>query len=121
MDKKVIYIVDDDVEIRDLLCDVLKVENFEVTAIPNGIKLFDELKKKKPDLILLDIMMSWIDGLDICESMKKNQLYKNIPIIFITAYKNEKMEQQIKNTPANDYIFKPFNLDDLLAKIKKYI
>jgi len=92
MKKKLIYVVDDDPEIRDLLASALELEDFNVVNISNGINLIEELKKKKPDLILLDIMMSWIDGFDICNSIKQNQLYKDIPIIFITAYKNNKIE-----------------------------
>ncbi len=121
MDKKLIFIVDDDREIRELLQEVLESEDYRVDTISDGIKLFDKLKVTKPDLILLDVMMSWIDGLDICSSIKNNKLYENIPIIFITAYKNDEVENQMNESLANDYIFKPFKIEDLLDKIQKFL
>lgn len=119
MDKKLIFVVDDDVEIRKLLLDVLEGEDYRVETISDGIKLFERLKTLHPDLILLDLMMSWIDGLDICSSIKKNNAFKDIPVIFITAYKSDEIEKQMQDSLVDDYIFKPFKIEDLFSKIKK--
>ena len=121
MNNKLIYIVDDDAEIRELLVEVLESVDYDVIPISNGIKLFEELKNTKPDLMLLDIMMSWINGIDICSSIKKDDRYKDIPVIFITAYKEENIEKSIKESLVDDYIFKPFKIEDLLNKIEKLL
>src|SRR5256885_10718883 len=85
--RKKIIIVDDDRETREMLKMALELEGYEVTQAANGLRLISTLHVDRPDLILLDVMMSWIDGFELCRAVKKNEEFRDIPAIFISAKK----------------------------------
>lgn len=121
MTNKIIYVVDDDNEIREFLKNLLTDQGYKVHTYSNGIKFFEEIKIIRPNIILLDIMMSWLDGLNICSTLKNNNDYKDIPVILITAYKDKEIEEKIKKSKAEAYIYKPFNIEMFLNTIEKLI
>src|SRR6202165_2050421 len=82
-----IIIVDDDRETRELLAMALQMEDFEVSQAANGLRLISTLHVDRPDLILLDVNMSWIDGFELCRAVKKNDDFRDIPVIVISAQK----------------------------------
>src|SRR3954468_20601637 len=85
--KPKVIIVDDDRETREMLTLTLELEGFEVAQAANGLRLISILHVDRPDVILLDVMMSWIDGFELCRSIKKNEEFRDIPVIFVSAKK----------------------------------
>jgi len=119
--KSKLLIVDDSPSNIDLLLDILK-SDYKLTIATNGknaIKL--ALGKSKPDLILLDIVMPVMDGFEVCIRLKKNERTRDIPVIFLTA--KTEIDDIIKgfDLGAVDYITKPFNRTELLARVKTHI
>lgn len=120
MAKKII-IVDDDKATRDMLQTALELEGFEVRQAVNGLRLVSSLRVDKPDLILLDVMMSWIDGIDLCKSIKRNDEFRHIPLIFISAKKGEDDLRKGFDAGCIDYFTKPLDLDRLMSRIQMVI
>jgi DNA-binding response OmpR family regulator len=116
-----IIIVDDDRDTREMLQVALEVEGFEVSLAANGLRLISSLHIDRPDLILLDVMMSWIDGFELCRSIKSNAEFSEIPVIFISG---RKMPDDIRRgfeVGAVDYFTKPLDLDALMARVRQII
>jgi CheY-like chemotaxis protein len=119
MDKlKKIMIADDDPGILDAVGIMLEYEGYEVHSTLNGASLLT-MDSEFPDLVLLDIWMSGIDGRDICRHLKKNPHTGKIPVVLISASKD--IERSAMEAGADDFLAKPFEIDDLLEKIEKYI
>ena len=115
---KHILIADDDEGIIDSLRLLLEEFDYQVSTEMNGNELYN-LQKPYPDLILLDIWMSGVDGRDICIALKKQKSTQNIPIIMLSA--NKDTEQIAKEANADDFVTKPFDFETLQNKIEKYI
>lgn len=110
-----ILIVDDEKEIRDLIEIYLKNEGYKVIKASNGEEALDILEKEKINLIVLDIMMPKIDGLEVCKKVREKL---NIPILMLSA-KSEDMDKiQGIMTGADDYLTKPFNPLELSVRVK---
>jgi DNA-binding response OmpR family regulator len=116
-----IIIVDDDRETRELLAMALQMEDFEVSQAANGLRLISTLHVDRPDLILLDVPMSWIDGFELCRAVHKNEEFKNIPVIFISARSSAADVKRGIEAGAADYFTKPVELPTLIARIKELI
>jgi CheY-like chemotaxis protein len=114
---KKIIVADDDPAICDALQYMLEDEGYEVTTTVNGETIY-KMEKEFPDLLLLDIWMSGQDGREICRYLKKKELTKHIPIIMISAARD--IAESAKASGADDFIEKPFVMDDLLQKVAKY-
>ena len=114
MDKNIL-VVDDDKDIRELVAIYLKAENFNVSLAENGLEALELIEKNKFDLVVLDVMMPKMDGLETLIEIRKKYV---MPVIFLTA-KNEEIDM-IKGLTlgADDYIAKPFSSMELLARIK---
>src|ERR1700687_4200274 len=119
--KPKIIIVDDDRETRELLALTLEREDFEVSQAANGLRLISTLHVDRPDLILLDVNMSWIDGFELCKAVRKNEDFKNIPVIFISARSSASDVKRGIEEGASDYFTKPVELPTLIARIKELI
>ena len=119
--KPKIIIVDDERETRELLAMALQMEDFEVTQAANGLRLISTLHVDQPDLILLDVNMSWIDGFELCRAVRKNEDFKDIPVIFISARSSTADVKRGIEAGAADYFTKPIELQTLIARIKELI
>ncbi|MGB4438919.1 MAG: response regulator transcription factor [Sedimentibacter sp.] len=118
MEKDMILIVDDEKDIRDLIDIFLKNEGYNVVKASNGIEALDIVKKYGVDLIILDIMMPQMNGIDACIKIRE---ISNIPIIMLSA-RNEDMDKIYGlTTGADDYLEKPFNPLELLARVKSQL
>ena len=115
--RKKIIIVDDDRETREMLKMALELEGYEVAQAANGLRLISTLHVDRPDLILLDVMMSWIDGFELCRAVKKNDEFRDIPVIFISAKKTAQDIRTGLAAGAVDYFSKPIDMERLLARI----
>jgi len=116
--KQTILIVDDEKDLLDLIEYNLKKEGFDVLKAENGEEGIAVAKEKNPDLVLLDIMMPKMDGMQAVEEMRKDDQLKNIPIIFLTARSDEKTEVEGLNKGGDDYITKPISTTKLISRIK---
>ena len=116
---KRVLIVDDDIDILDVLKVVLKFHGFEVITTQSGNNVISESISFSPDLILLDVFLSGIDGRDICNTLKENPETKKIPVIMFSAHSNKNEILQYCN--ADDFIAKPFDINDLVGKINGLI
>ncbi|MCK4233113.1 response regulator [candidate division WOR-3 bacterium] len=121
MAKSKILVVDDNAYLVDILSFSLEMENYEVLKAYDGEEALKIIFDTPPDLILADIMMPKMDGFELCKKTKDNSKTKDIPFLFLTA--KGKLDDQLKgfSLGGDDYIVKPFNLNDLLKKIAKSI
>ena len=118
MSKQTILVVDDERDLLDLIEYNLKKEGFKVLKAENGEEGISKAKEHRPDLILLDIMMPKMDGLEAVEIMRKDDDLKKTPIIFLTARSDEKTEIDGLNKGGDDYITKPISTTKLVSRIK---
>jgi len=117
MAKRKIIIVDDDRETRDMMKMALELEGYEVSTAANGLRLISTLHVDRPDLILLDVMMSWIDGYELCRAVKKNEEFKDIPVMFVSAKKGPEEIRKGIEAGAVDFFTKPIDMERLLTRI----
>ena len=118
MSKERILIVDDEKEIRDLVDIYLKGEGYETLKAENGEEALNLLEKEKVDLIILDIMMPKVNGIEACLKIREE---REMPIIMLSA-KSEDMDKILGlNTGADDYLTKPFNPLELVARVKSQL
>ncbi len=115
--KQKILIADDERDIIDFLKYNLEKEGFDVLTAKNGIEAVAQAKKN-PSLILLDVMMPEMDGLEVVRTLKKNSATAKIPVIFLTARGSEVDEVVGLELGADDYIIKPVSIPKLMARIK---
>jgi two-component system alkaline phosphatase synthesis response regulator PhoP len=113
-----ILVVDDDPDILEFLTYNLKKENYEVAEASNGKQALQVAEKFRPDLILLDVMMPEMDGIQTCQELRKNQAMKDVFIVFLTARIEEYSEIAGFSAGADDYITKPIKPGALLSRIK---
>jgi len=121
MSPKKILIIDDEVDLVESIRFPLEVEGFHVLVSHNGEEGLNQARKEIPDLILLDLMLPKLDGYKVCRLLKFDERYKHIPIFMLTARTQEKDKILGKETGADEYLTKPFDMDDLIAKIKGYL
>lgn len=115
---KRILVVDDEPDIVSLVSYNLTKEGFGVTTVPEGGEALDIIKKKEFDLILLDLMLPGIHGMEVCRMLRSDQKTKNIPIIMLTAKGDETDRVRGLETGADDYMTKPFSPRELIARVK---
>ena len=113
-----ILIVDDMADNR-LLLDALLSDKYTIQLAESGQQCLDMVSEKKPDLILLDLVMPVMDGFEVCAKLKDNYDTQNIPVIFITSSTCDDEKLKAYELGADDFINKPFNHDELTAKISK--
>ncbi|EOS21096.1 two-component system, OmpR family, alkaline phosphatase synthesis response regulator PhoP [Lachnospiraceae bacterium 3-1] len=113
-----IYIVEDDVNIREIQRYALKNSGFDVQEFECGKELYQALEKKIPNLILLDIMLPEEDGLEILAALRSNAATARIPIIMVTAKSTELDKVKGLDLGADDYMTKPFGIMELISRVK---
>ncbi len=113
-----IYCVEDDKSIREIEMYTLQSTGFETKGFEDGHSFFEELKEKKPDLILLDVMLPDEDGISILTKLKKNPDTSDIPVIIASAKGEEYDKIKGLDTGADDYLAKPFGMMEMISRIK---
>lgn len=116
-----VLVVDDNAENLRLLCGILEQHEYQTAMAKNGQDAIQFLQNETTDLILLDIMMPDEDGIKVCQTIKQLPDFKEIPIIFVTARVEPDDIVRGFNVGAVDYITKPFNPSELLARVKTHI
>ncbi|UII81008.1 hybrid sensor histidine kinase/response regulator [Flagellimonas sp. CMM7] len=120
-EKPYILAVDDEQLNLELLRFILERNNYEFEGTSDDDYFFEILEKRKPDLILLDVIMPRIEGFELCEKLKKFKEYKDIPVIFLTGKVNVKDKVRGFEVGGVDYVTKPFNEQELIARIQTHV
>ncbi len=119
MEKPVkVLAVDDEEDILHIVKYNLTKELFDVYIAKNGIECLAKVAAHSPDIILLDVIMPGLHGVEVCKKLKSDERYKHIPIIMLTAKSTEKNIVDGLNIGADDYLTKPFSMKVLIARIK---
>lgn len=113
-----IWCVEDDTSIRDIEIYALNAAGFEAKGFENGKTFLEALKSEKPQLILLDVMLPGMDGIEILTKLKESIEYKKIPVILATAKGEEYDRIKGLDLGADDYIVKPFSMMEMAARVK---
>lgn len=116
-----ILMVDDNPQNLKILSHMLKKDGYKRIAAQNGVEALNVVQNAQPDLILLDIMMPEMDGIEVCQRLKEQEATKNIPIIFITALTNTSDKLQAFQAGGVDYVTKPFVQAEVLARINVHL
>jgi len=116
--KETILIVEDEKDIVKMLDYNLKKEGFKTLSVRNGEDAIDSARGERPDIIILDLMLPGIDGLEVCKTLKADSKTTSIPIIMLTAKSQESDKVVGLELGADDYVTKPFSPRELIARIK---
>ncbi len=118
---KKILIVDDEQDIVESLQFVLETAGYDCHCAYDGEEGLNLAREVLPDLIILDVMMPKINGFKICRLLKYDNKYKNIPILMLTARSQEEDKLIGEETGADEYITKPFEIDEIVRKVEGYL
>ncbi len=114
-----ILVLEDEPAVQTLIYKQLMAQGFEVTVAGDGLDGLMKLESVKPDLIICDVMMPNLDGMEFVKAIKGHNNTQKIPVIFLTAKTDPRSMIDGINVGARFYVTKPFQLDDLLAKISR--
>lgn len=117
--KKKILIAEDDKAIVDVVRIILENEGYEIFTADRSKRVHEIIKENRPDVILMDIWLFGEDGGEIAKSIKAKSPTSTIPLVLMSA--NNETEKITKEVGANDFLLKPFDIDDLLHIVRKYI
>ena len=113
-----IWCVDDDSTIREIEVYTLTQTGFEARGFADGVSMLEALKSEIPELIILDIMMPQMDGIEVLKKLRSDIAYKDIPVIMATAKGTEMDKIGGLNSGADDYLVKPFGVMEMVARVK---
>ena len=114
----VIWCVEDDPSIREIEVYVLNTTGMEAYGFENGTVFWETLQVRQPDLILLDVMLPGVDGVELLSRMKANEKFRDIPVIMATAKGTEYDKVQSLDLGADDYLVKPFGMMEMVSRVK---
>ena len=110
-----ILVVEDDAKIADMLCNYLQAQGWATSVLANGLQVAPEVRRQEPALVLLDLMLPGLDGLEVCRGLRR---FSAVPIIMVTARIDEIDRLLGLEVGADDYICKPFSPREVVARIK---
>ena len=113
-----ILVADDDMDIRDLVAFKLEQAGFDVTAVDNGLAALTAARLEPPDLVVLDVMMPGMSGIDVCRELRNDRSTSGLPIILLTARAQEGDVEVGFGAGADDYIVKPFSPRELVTRVE---
>jgi len=116
-----ILIVEDSKNTSGVLKEVLESEGYIVCLAGDGVAGIAMARREKPDLILLDLLLPKLNGYEVCNSVKRDNLTRHIPILVISTMDSPESLEKIKFCGAQNFMKKPYNLDDLLGEIKRLL
>lgn len=120
MSKKIL-VIDDEKDFVRVIKQTLTNEGYEVITAFNGKEALEKVRNEAPNLMILDINMPVIDGYEVCKKLRKDPLYKRLPIIMLTVRKD--IEDQVKGMKlgSDEYMIKPFDPEELLLRVKNIL
>jgi len=110
-------LVADDEPLNQAVFEEMLVDRYELKIVGDGLQCLDSVAERRPDLILLDIAMPNVDGIEVCSRLRSDENTRDIPIILVSAYASKTDKQKGMDVGANDYVSKPFDIADFLQKI----
>lgn len=119
MNKPTILIVDDELLIRDLLYDFFTNQGWEITTAENGVKALEILEHRSVDLLLTDLKMPGLDGMELTNRVKEE--YPSLPVVIMTGFPSIDTAIQALRHKVEDYIIKPFNINQLFKTVERSI
>ena len=99
----------------------LEIEGYDVTQAANGVKLISSLHVHRPDILLLDVNMSWIDGFELCRAVRRNEQFRTLPVLFVSARKARSDVEAGLASGADGYFTKPVDFDALLVRMRELV
>src|SRR5437763_13504024 len=111
-----VLVVDDDPQLRDALSRALELDGYDVSTASNGVKALDAISSARPDLMVLDVMMPYVGGLDVCRTLRERK--DRLPILVLTARDEVGDRVAGLDAGADDYLTKPFAPEELRARIR---
>ncbi|MBU3911053.1 MAG: response regulator [Candidatus Omnitrophica bacterium] len=121
MDKKKILVVDDDPDLLKMLKLRIESEGYEFLSVQDGEDMIREMRAKRPDVVLLDIMLPKLDGYTALREMRKEESFKDTPVIILTAKERKKVGDLFAFEKVAFFVEKPFDAKDLLRKIRSLL
>lgn len=118
---KNVFIIDDEVDVVEVVQMLLEAEGYNVFKAFNGKEALTLLEETTPDLVILDIMMPEMDGLEVCKRMRKINKMKDIPIVMFSAKLSAVDKKESFDAGADGFITKPFNTKGFIASIRTYL
>jgi two-component system, OmpR family, alkaline phosphatase synthesis response regulator PhoP len=118
MAKKHIFVVEDEEDILDLIRHHLTKEGYAVSTATNGLDALRGIARKPPDLVLLDLMLPGMDGMDVCRRLKQDPKTAEVPVLMVTAKDEESDVVSGLELGADDYVVKPFRMKELVARVR---
>jgi two-component system alkaline phosphatase synthesis response regulator PhoP len=119
MSAKKILLVEDEVNLASIIQLNLEMENYEVHTCDNGLHSIDKFKSINPDLVILDIMLPELNGIEVCKQLKK--INSQIPILFLSAKSSGIEKIEGLKSGGDDYLTKPFNLEELILRVQNLV
>ncbi len=119
--KNTLLVIDDEESIFDVIEGLLMREGYELIYLPSGKMALDRLDAIQPDVILLDVMMPELDGIETCKKIKANNAWKPIPIIMVTALDSKEDLARCLEAGADDFLSKPINRLELKARVRSML
>ena len=125
-DKPLVLVVDDDPDLVEMVSMKLESENLRAAKAYDGVEAWDRIKEEKPALVILDVMMPRKNGYEVCDEIKKDPQWQDIPVILLTAVGSAVTSTSYTHkdgmtTLADDYIAKPIDIDNLMDIVKEYL
>ena len=117
MAKRVLVVEDNDLN-RKLFCDVLKANGFDVEPVADGEQALPSARSFLPDLVIMDIQLPNVSGLDLIAEMRRDGDFSHTPILAVTAYAGKGDEERIREAGADNYLAKPVSIGPFLAAVK---
>lgn len=116
-----VAVVDDDREVREYLAEMLRRAGYDVALAANGLRLVSALQVDRPDLILLDVNMSWIDGFELCRALKRNPMWAPIPVVFVSGRSAPADVEAGMACGAVDFFPKPIDGRALVDRVRQLL
>jgi two-component system alkaline phosphatase synthesis response regulator PhoP len=114
-----IMVVDDDIHVIDALGNILRNAGFEVIGVQDGATALEKVRNESPALVILDLMLPLLPGLEVCRALKSDVATRHIPVIMLTAKAEEGDKIVGLELGADDYVTKPFNPRELILRINR--
>ncbi len=121
IETRTILVVDDDEIMRNALKRILESSGYKVILAADGLELSKILEINRLDMVLLDVNLPWVDGYELCRLLKAHHSLAKVPLVFVSARKEEEDVQRGFDAGCNDYITKPFDVDKMTATIAKIL
>lgn len=118
--KRILVVEDNDLN-RKLFCDLLKANAYEVEPLADGREVLERARDFSPDLVIMDIQLPNVSGLDLIEALKADAALAPVPILAVTAYAGKGDEERIRDAGAEGYLAKPVSIGPFMLAVKKFV